>query len=430
MTRKIQTKTAITGHAAESALALGATLLLLLGSCEEDDGPNGTPTDPGAASVGSGDGGGGNAGPRPLYAIANEVYGADTSTTYVNVLPSLDVKDIDYGKAREYAGGRAHIATIGGRLFVSAPESPVITRFSVSDAGVLTEDGRLSFANFGFKAVAVDEWGNIFLSDTKAYLFNSDEGSTVIWNPTTMEITGEINSPELVRDVLTLDGSPPVLYGNRLYRTIYWTDWKAYTFSTDLFLAIYDIENDKLLELIKETRCPALNNRVVKDEQGNLYFGNWIWNVSATLVKGAPNSCALRMAAGSSRFDADWTLPYASLTDGREGAMFSYLGNGKGLLSVFHHERTTIDATTDPSELAGTENWRLWGIDLEKRTGAPIEGLDWNTGAVSTFHLDGRSFVFVPGNDWSVTRIYELKDGRAVPSFEVRGWSYALLKVR
>jgi hypothetical protein len=167
-----------------------------------------------------------------------------------------------------------------------------------------------------------------------------------------------------------------------------------------------------------------------KDEQGNVYFNNWIWNVTASLVKGAPKSCALRLTPGASRLDPAWTLPYAGLTGGREAANFNYIGNGKALLSVFHQERVTIDPATDPGELAGTPNWRLWSVDLDAHTAAPFEDIAWNTGATSIFQLDGRVFAFVPGKDWALTQGYEIKDGKPTLAFEVRGWSYSFLKVR
>lgn len=369
---------------------------------------------------------------RPLYAIANEIYSADDSITYVNVLTSLDIEEVNPAKAIEYAGGRATIATHDGWLFVAAPESQVVTRFAVSDEGEPSEDGELSFASYGFDSVSLDDWGNTFISATKAYLFNAVDGNTVIWNPTTMEIEGEVDLDgfDLVRDGLELNTSPGVARGDRLYRAVSWIDWEAYEFSREQYLAIVDVESDQLIELVEETRCPALSNRIERDEDDNLYFSNWIWNVGATLVGDAPGSCALRVAAGAERFDAEWSLPYAEIADGREGAMFAHLGRGRGLISVFHDERETIGAETAPDELVSAASWRLWSVDLETRTGEPLAGLDWNTGAISTYHIDGRAFLLVPGEDWALTQIHEVVAGRAQHVFDVNGWSYQFFRIR
>src|SRR5690349_18491114 len=90
---------------------------------------------PGAGAVG------------PFYAIATEVYGADfsTSTSFIRLVPSLDVAEIDLASAREY-NGRATVGTVGKWLFIMDGEQPIVERFTVGTDGSLTLDGELSFA--------------------------------------------------------------------------------------------------------------------------------------------------------------------------------------------------------------------------------------------------------------------------------------------
>jgi hypothetical protein len=372
-----------------------------------------------------------DAAPPPLYAIATEVYAPDfsSSASYVTLIASLDVPQVDLGQAREYSG-RATIGTVNGWLFVADAEF-VITRFSVNPDGTLKEEGRLSVADRGLEYATVDEWGNTFISATKAYLFNPSDGTHIIWNPTTMEITGEIATPGLVRGELSLQNSPGIVRGNRLYHMYSWADFKAHTFSTEQqLLAIYDVQADKLVEMVPESRCPSLYGRPFADEQGNIHFTNFIWNVTETLVKNGARSCTLRIPAGSDHPDPAWTLSYAGLAEGREGAGLSYLGAGKALLEVFHQERVTIDATTDPSELATSTNWRLWRVDLDKNTGAPVPGLDFEAGGYTKLDLGGRPVVLLAGEDYAETQLYEMQDGQATPRFKVRGSSYLVLKLR
>jgi len=441
----------------------GALLVLtaFAAGCEDDEsGPHVTPIDAASGAGGLGGGGvGGQAGQPgmpdggsdaaggagqadasaddkgppatpPLYAVMSAVFSDSGPTSYLSLLPSLDIKEVDHSKAREYPG-RIALAAYNGWLFVNDAQSPTITRFSVTAEGALKEDGKVNFGNYGLKVADIGTWGNTFISPTKAYLFNSNEGNTLIWNATKMEITGEIKTPELVRAGLALGGSPGVLRGNRLFRVFHWSDWKAYTFSSeDQLLGVYDVENDKLIGLVKETRCPAMSNRVSKDEQGNLYFSNWVWTTTATLVKGAPKNCALRIGPSSDRFDPNWILPFASVTGGREAAVFTHIGDGTGLLDVFHHERATIDANTDPAKLAGSTNWRIWRIDIEKGSGAPLEEIDWLFGSYTPVQVDGHSFVIATGKDYAITHYYEIKDGRAVLRFNVRGHANQFVKVR
>jgi hypothetical protein len=69
-------------------------------------------------------------GPRSaLYAIATEIYGADfsTSTSFVQLVSSLDGDEIDLGSACEY-NGRATLGKVGNWLFIMDGEQPIIER--------------------------------------------------------------------------------------------------------------------------------------------------------------------------------------------------------------------------------------------------------------------------------------------------------------
>ena len=112
--------------------------------------------------------------------------------------------------------------------------------------------------------------------------------------------------------------------------------------------------------------------------------------------------------------------------------MFTYLGGGRALASVFYEEETSFDETTDPWEYVGSLNWRIWNVDLEAGTGAPLDGIDFNGGAFTPVELDGRLFLMIPGGaeeNWA-TQIHEVTDGTAFPRVKLPGWSYQLVKVR
>ena len=139
------------------------------------------------------------------------------------------------------------------------------------------------------------------------------------------------------------------------------------------------------------------------------------------LVKGAPQSCSLRVLAGEEAFDPSWQFRYADVAGGREGAVLRYLGDGKALADIFHDERATIGDTTDPSALGESSNWRLWTVDLHEGTGAPVEGLDFKPGGYNDVHVGGRSFILMPSADYAHTTAYELADGNAARRFEIQG---------
>lgn len=395
---------------------LGLFLLFLLAGCgDSDEGP-----------------GAGNGGDGARFAIPTEIFGADfaSSTSYVPLAASLDVERVAIDQAREL-NGRATMAVIGNWVFLASSTAPIIERFRATASGALEADGRLSFANHGVpEYFAIDDWGATVVNAQKAYLFNGTDGSHVVWNPTTLEITGEIPGPGVGRDGYQLE-SIAVVRGTRMYRVFTLLNYDTWEFlAAPQYLAVYDVEADKLLEVVEETRCPQLYSRPFIDEAGDIYFSNFIWTPVLSLTGSYPKSCALRVKNGADTFDPDFQLSFADLTGGRPGGILRYLGDGKALLDVFHAERATIDAATDAQELANSTNWRLWSVDLNGKTGAPLDGFDFKAAGYQDVHVDGRSFLMVPNADYSETTSYEVANGLVNRRFKIQGNSYFMARVR
>jgi hypothetical protein len=368
-----------------------------------------------------------------LYAIMYEVYDDTGSTSYLSLLDSLDLDEVDLSRAREFGGGRAFIQSYEGKLFVGDAESPTVTRYSVADGGELIDEGTISFANYGLDSGQFDAWNVTFIDSNKAYLLDFRDGTTIIWNPSTLEIVGDIPpADEFYREGYSFESTPGALRDGKLFRTVSWVNYDDAEYSTDFLLAIYDVENDEILELVEETRCPVPGNLVHQDETGNIYFSNWVWPVARAIMRDAPAPCVLRITPGQDRFDPEWTLDYREVTDGRQGAMFSYVGDGRALISAFYAERTSFDATTDPWSYVGSNNWRIWDMDVQSQLGAPLEGIAFNGGAFTPVQFDGRLFLLVPGGEESnwATQLYEVAEGRAEPRVKLPGWSYQFVKLR
>jgi hypothetical protein len=76
--------------------------------------------------------------------------------------------------------------------------------------------------------------------------------------------------------------------------------------------------------------------------------------------------------------------------------------------------------------------WKLWLFDLATMTGAPVTGVDVDTGSGAQFAvLDGRTFVFLPYDDFGRTRIYEIgADGVATERGDTVGDVFKWVKIR
>ncbi len=367
------------------------------------------------------------------YAVPTEILGADTdtSTGFIAVVPSLDVDEISLDQALE-VDGRASAASVDNWLFVAGAGKTSIQRYEIGEDGSLTQDEKLDFKEYGIPYNSVDAWGNKIISSTKAYNFNGSDGSHVIWNPSTMNIEGEIPAPDIVEEGFQAESSPPVVRGDRMYRVFTLLNYETWEFPADAqYLAVYDIETDELVNLVSESRCPQLYSRPFLDENNHIYFSGWVWTPGLTLVDDDyPKNCALRVLDGEDEFDPDWQLNYAEdITDGRETGILRYLGDGKALLDVFHDERATIDMETSASELSNTPNWHLWLIDLNDMTGQPVDGLDFKAAGYSDDRVDDRVLLFSPNESYSETTAFEIIDGEAVEAYKIEGYHYHLAEL-
>lgn len=366
------------------------------------------------------------------FVVPSEVYSPDfsTSTSYVSLVSSLDVGRIKLDNAKEL-DGRASVAAIGEWLYVASSGEPVVTRYAVNANGSLEAAGSLNFSNYGVpQYFSIDAWGAVFVNPEKAFIFNGTDGSHIVWNPSTMKILGEIPGPDVTMSGYNLE-SVAVVRGNRMYRIFTALNYDTWEFLTDpQYLAVYDLENDKLLDVVEETRCPQLYSRPFVDEHGDIYFSGWVWTPGLALTSDYPKSCALRVKAGEDTFDPEWELDFANdVTDGREAGILRYVGEGRALLDVFYDERADINDKTDPQELANTANWRVWSVDLENKSGAPLEGLGFKAGGYQDVQVGERTFLMVPNDSYSETTAYEIVDGKAVKSFMIQGSSYHMVRL-
>jgi hypothetical protein len=225
--------------------------------------------------------------------------------------------------------------------------------------------------------------------------------------------------------------SVAVVRGDRMYRLFTFLNYDSWEFLPQpQYLAVYDVKNDELLDLQEEDRCVQLYAVPSVDEDENIYFSGHAWTPGLSLTSDYPKSCSLRVKAGEDSFDSEWQLDFADITDGREASSLRYIGDGKALIDVFHHEREQITDDTDPQELVSTANWRVWLVDLEEKSGEPLDGIGFKGAGLSDVQVGDRTFLMLPNVDWSETTAWELVDGEAVKGFTIQGNTYQTLQLR
>lgn len=360
------------------------------------------------------------------YATASIVFGDEGETSYVSLLPDLEPQEVSLDTAREIPGW-AGVWTNAGKLFVSDGESPLMWRYDVSASGQYSEEGKISFANYGLEYA-----DGAFVSEDKVYAF-ADE--VVVWNPKTMKVTGSFPLPEIEDKERGLEwsrlstGRSFAVRGNRAYVATNWANWDEYDVAEDSLIVVIDTDKDEVIDTLS-VPCPYLDVATVTDD-GYVYFSNWIYSVGPTLLHGRRKACAARIAPGKDQIDPDWSLTFADVTGGREGGVLRYLGDNKAVFVAYHDELVEDLASYDSSELADLTNWRFWIVDLETLEASPLEGVDWSVGGYYSSRVDGRLFLFVPEANWESTAFYEvLQDGTTELRWTMDGWSLGLYKIR
>lgn len=352
------------------------------------------------------------------YLASSWVASDDGTNTYIALFDSLDRDEpLDFGTALEVPGyGDAWV--YDEWVFVVDGEAPIVTRYVIAD-GALTPESALSFANEGVFGAAF--YDNQILSRNKAYLANSQNREYIVWNPSTMEITGHVPWPEVdfgegfapFHSYLDRGGE---VVGKYFFHGIYAHDEDFTQFSDRSIVGVYDIETDELVKTIN-VPCPMMDVASLGDD-GYLYLSAWSYIPLSYLSGLTPKSCAARIDIETQTLDTEWTFDWADVTDGDQASALRALPGGQGIFAVFHG--TDIEPTGDIWDLdAGDNDWELYTIDLATKAVAPT-GVLFGDGSYYESHVGDGYFVYL-GNGGD-TQVYERTSVGYEPRFSATGW--------
>lgn len=373
---------------------------------------------------------------EPLYALHTVVFDPDfNATSYVTLSHTLEVTGSLSG-AREFPGW-ATMAAVGGHLLVADETEPRITRYGIGPDLAWNETGSLSFGNYG---VADAGFGRQWLLNEHTAYAELDVTQRVVWDPTDLVIRGvkEDTVLEPLRGKLEIEpglNRQPRLHRGPVLRPFYYvekTDWLEYAPTSQI--AVYDPETGAERSVV-DAPCPGLHVGT-QDEAGNTYFGLWDALPKLALFGQGPAPCVARLKLDGT-LDEQWAPDLAAWTGGRPVMVFRYVKNGKALANVLHLEELNADFSGpyDPDvgdQLDVGEHYRVWMFDLETQTAQPVTGLPNTSWGFHASDLDGRSFVFLPYEDYGRTRVFEIDmaTGSAIERFETTGWVYDWVRLR
>jgi hypothetical protein len=343
----------------------------------------------------------------PVYVLTSNVWGTEGATGYLYTVSSLMDGDPNLDRAIELPGG----AWLTGRegdpyVYVSSGDGgPTITRWEVLKNGDLVEGTTISFAHLGMTTGMRFATAPI-VSETKAYLVDTQQHRIATWNPKEMTVGDVIQLDLEERDGLTAWVPNVVVRDDRLFVTAVWEkDWR---FAESSRVITIDTSSDEIVATSDETRCEQLAVSSVASN-GTAYYSPYAHAPAARLVLGSEygtKSCALRVVPSGAAIDEGWEVDLSALADGRPAGEFVLASDRVGFFRAFYNDEVGATAETWEDTL-GVPAYRWWRWEVGNEVAEEVPGQDLTVEAAH-YSVDGKTYLGNPNSEWSATTIVQL----------------------
>lgn len=334
------------------------------------------------------------------YALTSVVIDANNERfTYIQGADALEGHFTN-----EYAievPGNAVTMSGAGHLFVGLAEEPTWVRYSITESGTIEESGRLSLLNLG--ATSID-FGNAFVDETTAVSVLSQQAIAVVWNPSTMTITGEVDLSHLLHPDYPVEVWTTVAHEGLVYIPGRWTNWDEGTMRQLVSLTIVDPKARVVVGVAEDDRC-SNGGQVSFDAEGYGYVMSDGRTNAAQMfarVKGesVPQNCLLRIPPGGTDFEDDYFYSVPALTGGLQ--VIGEMGTGAQGSGFAFNKMFYEDRLPDGVEAVDFAYWnepahRMWRFTLadppvaEVVEGAPFSAIGFTGSALEGLVYLGES---------------------------------------
>lgn len=342
----------------------------------------------------------------------------DERLTYVGAFPNVPSGEVRTNNMLEF--GDAYFYGYDGSIFAWEREKSSVTRFEVTDDYKLIKGKTVSFQSYGFKYDAE----LTFVTPTRAYMFVTGQSLVIVWNPSTMEVSGTFPANLPAREGLDTFPVAIGVAGNRMHWAFISSNYDALKVYPKNVLGVASTETNDPVTSIEDGRCiPSLGGYI--SSAGDIYLagGADADVMSAYNPQAAyPPSCVLRVKAGSSSFDPDYFIDLHKVLD-TPAIPGHWRIDDNTLLVLMWDKALPLPATYD-------EFWSSKTFISKK--------LDLTTGAVSDFpgfqrvgfssniqdRVDGVTYLSIPRDDGSADVAYRLKPDGIEEAFSLPGAGY------
>jgi hypothetical protein len=316
------------------------------------------------------------------FVLVQRVIAEEDRQQYVHVLDGLPEGRLDTANALEIAG-YAQFNYHDGYLYVSNGDDLSLRRYVIDDDGALSEQGVLSFTDFGIASSPVPEFvGN------EAWIWNGPEVIIVDLDKF------EIITPEPLDFSEIFDGIPdslvPQAYATgaafqsparvrdgKLYVTVYAMNYDDPLAADGYFprarVATINVATREVVAVADDERCTADADTSPVEQDG----GFWVTGTAAQTFETAwgdgRHSCMLRFDTDKGEFDPNGYIDLHALTGGYEALEMNWFSDG-----VFYFPATDVSAYSQDEDrwnaILGSNPAAWMRIDVRAKDAVKITG--------------------------------------------------------
>jgi hypothetical protein len=264
--------------------------------------------DPAGGSGTEGPEGSADGAARGHLLIVTERESPEANLQYLHVLDGWpESGQVDYGGSIEL-GEFVSSHVLGDAIFVHQPDDATVRKLVVGADGAITLDETISFAAYGAAGSTGDM---VYVSDELAYFLDEGSAQIVVWNPSTMLVSGAapIAEAALARGVLPAQISRGIGLGGQGFVAASWRDWETLEYHDAAAMGVFDATLQPELQIIEDDRCASTVTTPFDGGDGFVYLISDAalgFDALANPNRTQKSLCVLRMRPGASEFDPDF----------------------------------------------------------------------------------------------------------------------------
>lgn len=378
-------------------------------------------------SGGEGAAGGSDAPIEGRYAMSVEVRtpAGGVTASYIQILDGLPADGVISNDAGIEIGGIGRVFAYGDWIFMAEAADPVLRRYTLADDGSLVEAGEIGFASTG---VTFFTAGFKFIAPDKAYYFSNELLEVIVFDPTTLTITGRIDYGAILREGFEgADNSaadPQAIRDGILYAPITYANYFSLKFGRGMSVAMFDTATDTFLGVIEDDRCDGAGATALGEDGAIYVHGNNVFNFLPATIDDPLSTCVLRIPADSMAFDPDYRIDTSELTGGLQTTSFVF-----GSLTRSWAMALRADLVESSRDLARGSVLELWELNLEAGSGKKIANTPLSSLFVAKFfrHADAVFTGLSETVETSTIHRLDIETGEVRALFDVQGLFRALV---